>query len=51
MGHLSARAAFFGSGEDCEICHNGNGFVMRKNRPEDSVLTPLAVEGFVQYAD
>jgi len=21
-----------------------------KNRPEDSVLTPLGVEGFVQYA-
>jgi hypothetical protein len=31
MGHVSAREAFFGSGEDCEICNNSNWFVMRKN--------------------
>ena len=31
MGHVIAREAFFGGGEDCEICNNSNLLVMRKN--------------------
>jgi len=36
-----------GLGSDCTEVHPGPD---RENRPEDSVLVPLAVEGFVQYA-
>ena len=31
MGHADAREAFFGNGEDCEICYNRNWLVTRKN--------------------
>lgn len=31
MGHVDAGEAFFGDGEDCEICSNSNWSVMRKN--------------------
>lgn len=31
LGHEEARTAFFGDGENCEICNNENWVVMRKN--------------------
>jgi hypothetical protein len=31
LGDEDARTAFFGDGENCEICNNDNWVVMRKN--------------------